>query len=91
MQLGGGVGHSGDEVQSHPAIRPFQKRRIVDWITAIGNAGSRKQQREAAGLVLFFWWFIWNERKSRVFEHKEKSFLQVVEQITKAIKLHVEP
>jgi hypothetical protein len=42
----------------HPALIPFQKGSISDWITALSRAGSKEHQREGAGIMFFFWWCI---------------------------------
>jgi hypothetical protein len=46
---------------------------------------SKQQQKIDVEVVFFFWWFIWKEGNRRIFEHKECSTLQVVEQIKEAI------
>jgi hypothetical protein len=61
---------------------PFQKGSVANWIS-LSQVPSKQQQKIDAGIVFFFWWFIWKERNRRIFEHKECSTLQVVEQIKK--------
>jgi hypothetical protein len=67
--------------QVHPAIAPFQKGDVSNWLAVISRTGSRNNQCCNAGIILFCWWGIWKERNQRIFEHKERSALQVVEQI----------
>jgi hypothetical protein len=62
----------------------FQKGNISDWITAIGQQGSKRQQRVNAGIVFFFWWYIGKEPNKRIFESKESSFIQTAEHIKEA-------
>jgi hypothetical protein len=53
--LGGCLGQGGPESLSssgHPSFSQIGK--IIDWIVAITQAGSKKQQRQEAGVVLFF-------------------------------------
>jgi hypothetical protein len=70
----------------YPVIAPFQKGEVSDWLSAISRTGSKNNQRCNSGIMFFCWWFVWKERnQQRVFEHKEKSFLQVVEQIKSEI------
>jgi hypothetical protein len=57
----------------HPALIPFQKGSISEWITTLNRAGSKEQQREVAGIMYFFWWCIWKEQNQRIFKHKECS------------------
>jgi hypothetical protein len=65
---------------------PFNKGMISDWIQAAGQAGSKQQQRVSAGIIFLSWWLIWKERKVRVFELQESSFIQVVERIKAAAR-----
>jgi hypothetical protein len=67
--------------QVHPAIVPFHKGNIADWFSAISRTGSKKEQCCNAGIMFFSWWYVWKERNQRVFENKERSYLQVVDQI----------
>jgi hypothetical protein len=69
----------------HPALIPFQKGSISDWITTLSRAGSKEQQREGACIMFFFWWCIWKEQNQRIFEHKECSSVQVAEKIKDAV------
>jgi hypothetical protein len=69
----------------HPALIPFQKGIISDWITTLSRAGSKEQQREGACIMFFFWWCIWKEKNQRIFEHKECSSVQVAEKIKEAV------
>jgi hypothetical protein len=43
----------------HPALVPFQKGDILGWMLAINRTGSKLQQQVNAGIVFFFWWFVW--------------------------------
>jgi hypothetical protein len=70
----------------HHSLIPFNKGRISDWIQAAGQAGSKQRQRVSAGIIFLFWWLIWKERKVRVFELQESSFIQVVERIKAAAR-----
>jgi hypothetical protein len=56
-----------------------------------GQAGSKHQQRANAGVIFFFWWFIWKERNSRIFECKESSFLQTADRIKVAVETFDRP
>jgi hypothetical protein len=69
----------------HPAAAPFQKGNVQGWLAACGEAGSKQQQLETAGIVCFFWWHIWKEQNRWIFEHQECSLLQVVQLIREAI------
>jgi hypothetical protein len=51
------------------------------------STGSRKQQKETAGVVFFFWWQIWKEWNRCIFDHEERSFLQVVELAREAFQV----
>jgi hypothetical protein len=53
--------------QLHPAIAPFQKGGISDWLRAITRIGSMEQQRQNAGIMLYCWWFVWKECNQRIF------------------------
>jgi hypothetical protein len=74
----------GQDSDVHPALIPFQKGSIANWIEAAGSAGSKQQQRKNAGIILLFWWNI--ERNRQCFENQEASFLQVSELIKAAAK-----
>jgi hypothetical protein len=69
----------------HPELAPFQKGKVADWLLAIGRLRPTHQQRQIAGVILCFWWHVWKERNNRIFEDKECSFLQIVEQTKNAI------
>jgi hypothetical protein len=69
----------------HPTIIPFQKGDIKDWVSSISRAGSKAEQQEYAGIMLFFWWFIWKERDQRIFYLKECSGPQVANLIKDAL------
>jgi hypothetical protein len=73
------------DLQVHQALSPFQKGNIKNWISAISRVQPKQQQRENAGIILFFWWQIWKEHNARIFEHKVSSFLQVMEQTKNTI------
>jgi hypothetical protein len=73
--------------QVHLAIVPFQKGNISEWLLAISRTGSKKEQCRNAGIVFFCWRYVWKERNQRVFENKERSFLQVVEQIKAGVAI----
>jgi hypothetical protein len=75
-------------LQVHQSLIPFQKGNVSSWIAALGQAGSKQQQRENAGVVLFFWWCIWKERNSRIFDSKDASFLQTADQIKVAVRMY---
>jgi hypothetical protein len=79
------IAHS---VQLHPSLIPFHKGDIANWLNLIGRAGTRKQQKEYAGFVFFFWWFIWKERNQIIFEQKECSFVQVAGKILDALQVY---
>jgi hypothetical protein len=83
---GGGMDKIAHMFKVYPVIAPFQKGEVSDWLSAISRTGSKNNQRRNSGIMFFCWWFVWKERnQQRVFEHKEKSFLQVVEQIKSEI------
>jgi hypothetical protein len=42
----------------HPALAPFQKGGIADWLRAITRTGSKEEQRQNADIVFFCWWFV---------------------------------
>jgi hypothetical protein len=46
----------------HPAAAPFQKGNVQGWLAACGEAGSKQQQLEMAGIVCFSWWHIWKQQ-----------------------------
>jgi hypothetical protein len=71
--------------QVHQSLLQFQKGSVANWIVLLGQLPSKQQQRTDVGIIFFFWWFIWKERNHRIFEHKECSSLQVVEQNKDAI------
>jgi hypothetical protein len=73
--------------QVHPAIAPFHKGSIIDWILAISRTGSKKEQRRNVGIMFFCWWFVWKERNQCVFANKESSYLWVVDQIKSEVGL----
>jgi hypothetical protein len=73
------------DCQVHPALTLFNKGDTKSWVTAVGRAGSKQDQRKNAGIILFFWRFIWKEQNQRIFYHKESSFLQVAFLIKEAL------
>jgi hypothetical protein len=58
------------EFQVHLAVAPFQKGSILSWMEVVNRVPSKRQQRICAGIIFFFWWFLWKERSQRIFVHK---------------------
>jgi hypothetical protein len=48
----------------------------------------KKEEERKLGVLFTFWWLIWNKRNNRIFDHKEKSALQLAHLIQEEIQLH---
>jgi hypothetical protein len=66
------------DLHVHAAVVPFQKGNVADWIVVISRIPFKRQQMINAGIIFYFWWYIWKERNRRVFDQEECSHLQVV-------------
>jgi hypothetical protein len=44
----------------------------VDWVILLYASGSKSLKRKRLG-NMFFWWHVWKERNSKIFDNKELS------------------
>jgi hypothetical protein len=45
----------------------------VDWVILLYASGSKSLKRKKLGNMFFFWWHVWKERNSKIFDNKELS------------------
>jgi hypothetical protein len=58
------------------------------WVRSLLAAGPKKEKKRKLGVLFTFWWLIWKERNSRIFEDKERSLVSLSQLIQEEITLH---
>ncbi|KAL6646963.1 hypothetical protein ACP70R_014400 [Stipagrostis hirtigluma subsp. patula] len=76
-----------DISQRHDLPRISIHLSIEQALSAVCQGQSKRKKRVNAGILLYTWWELWKERNRRIFNDEERSYKQVVNQITEDVHL----
>jgi hypothetical protein len=57
----------------------------IQWVKQLFFGGTKKEKKRKLGILFTFWWMIWKERNSRIFEDKQRSVSQLIRLIQEEI------
>jgi hypothetical protein len=65
----------------------MSKGRLLEWVSHFTSGGTRQTKRKKMCVLFIFWWHIWKERNSRIFENQELFIPQLAAVLQEEIEL----
>lgn len=69
------------DLQLPPECQAYHPHGTKSWVEFITKGKNKKDKKKILGALFTFWWQIWLERNSRIFDNRETSYRQVASKV----------